>query len=103
MDFFSSPKCEVAEVNASGVGSDDYRLCGHNCGFLRSHFFVLFSLAESPSLGRAVAGSFPPGSDEEKSRPTDFGMPMFDLPEAAARMARRCFSETGGISVILLR
>jgi hypothetical protein len=34
-------------------------------------------------------GNFPPGSDFEYSFPTFLGMPMVDLPDAAARIARR--------------
>src|SRR5262249_36358624 len=40
-----------------------------------------------------------PLSDATNSRPTARGMPSVDRPAAAAYMARRCFSETGGILV----
>src|SRR5690348_17023257 len=48
-------------------------------------------------LGIAFIGNLPPGSALVNSFPTDFGMPMLLLPAAAAYMAFRCFSLTGGM------
>jgi hypothetical protein len=45
---------------------------------------------------RFVLGNFPPLSAAENSRPTLAGMPSVDLPAAAARIARRWASLTGG-------
>src|SRR5262249_4856514 len=43
------------------------------------------------------SGSLPPLSAATKSRPTARGMPSVERPAAAAYIARRCFSETGGM------
>src|SRR5262249_1040353 len=42
-------------------------------------------------------GGLPPLSAATNSRPTACGMPSVDRPAAAAYMARRCLSETGGM------
>src|SRR5262245_5876827 len=47
-------------------------------------------------------GRAPPGSAWLKSWPTDFGMPRVLWPAAAALMARRCFSLTGGMWMLRL-
>lgn len=50
----------------------------------------------------ALAGSLPGLSAALNFLPTFFGMPSVLLPAAAARMARRCASLTGGTGASLL-